>query len=408
MGKTLTKIALISDIHFGDDAYIKEYAAPDTKLNGKMSTRPNHTSTAIEIMKAQGVQYLFIAGDLTSKGSPVEYHYVKNKIDEIASGAGIDKSNVIWCCGNHDNDWCISDLDRDYKKYCEGIQSAAKKGYESISSAVLDLYLHQELMDPCDVPSTGVYMDERIIVFVLNSSVECVRKKAVEHGKITEGQMDWFRREASKYKDDKRWKIVLLHHHPFSYPYPIQVDDLSQLSDGSELCEVIGKNGINLVLHGHRHHPVCKTTLENGWENAVTFICSGSFAVKPTERMDGEIPNTFHILELSDNVGELVMLSYEYGSSCGWKEIAGERTDVIAVDRIMHLGKNITKADIKSDLKKLIGQVDNYKIIESEHYPESVKYSSIATVRGVIKECEAEEHCRIKMDGAEMTIKKKK
>ena len=71
----------------------------------------------------------------------------------------------------------------------------------------------------------------------------------------------------------------MLHHHPFNYPYPTLGRDISLLDEGAELLDISGKAGINLICHGHRHHPKAHNEQRDDWKNAITFICAGSFSV---------------------------------------------------------------------------------------------------------------------------------
>ena len=93
----MIRIALISDIHFGKDARSKEYALPEQNINGEIKNAVLLTESAINVLKKQRIDYLFISGDLTSIGSPVEFYYCEKKINEIVEAVGISKEHVIWC-----------------------------------------------------------------------------------------------------------------------------------------------------------------------------------------------------------------------------------------------------------------------------------------------------------------------
>ena len=48
------------------------------------------------------------------------------------------------------------------------------------------------------------------------------------------------------------FRVVLLHHPP-------RVEDekwRKRLTDGNELCDILGRDGAELVLHGHSHRPI--------------------------------------------------------------------------------------------------------------------------------------------------------
>ena len=393
----MIKIALISDIHFGKDARSNEYALPKQNINGEVKNAVSLTKSAINVLKNQRIDYLFISGDLTSTGSPVEFYYCEKRINEIVEAVGICKEHVIWCTGNHDNDWSISELGDKYQTQNLDVITVAKDRYGALAGAIADYTFGYKNIDKSSVlPSSGIYEDDNLIVFVLNSSSKCIRPEIIEHGSLTPAQLDWLRKLLKKYESDQRWKIVMLHHHPFNYAFPYPSLDVSQLEEGSEMCDLAGKNGVNLVIHGHRHHPRCKTTIENDWNNPVSFICGGSFSVCEHYRNEGEIPNTFHILELSDEVGKLKLFSYEYCTSKGWKEVDKYR-DAIPLDKVMYLGQIFNEEDTLKALSKMVKNTNGTKIYEWNELDDSIKYKSSNMLETIIDKVAERESCDIKL-----------
>lgn len=383
----MTRIALISDIHFGKDARTKEFSLPDAVLNGEIKNAPSLSKGAIEIIRKMQAEFLFVAGDMTSVGSPAEYHFCERKILEIADEARIDSDHVIWCVGNHDNDWSISGLTKQYAGHDESIQKIMSDKYGEMASFVAQINMTSvpKFESTGPVPVSGIYSFDNMIVFVLNSSSECVQKEIIEHGSLTKEQLTWLEKELKKYTYDRRWKIVLMHHHPFNYAYPGSCFDVSQLEEGSEFCEIVGKNGVNLVLHGHRHHPRCVTKMENEWCGAVSFVCSGSFSVGEDQRWAGAIPNTLHIMELQDRVGELVMYSYEYSIGTGWQPINLNRPEV-PLDHKMYLGKTFQAEQINVAIKNIFEGINDSRYLEWTELGEPLRYISSNRVKELIKE----------------------
>ncbi len=407
----MIRIALISDIHFGKDARSGEYALPGQSINGETTNAVLLTESAVQVMKEQEIDYLFISGDLTSVGSPVEFYYCQKKIDEIVGGAGISNERVIWCSGNHDNDWSIAGLGDKYgtkeeeesnkeltKVACDReLVEIAKEKYDELAGSIADRNMNYKNLSKRGIlPSSGIYEDNDIVVFVLNSSSKCVRKDVIEHGSLTIEQLEWLEKNLVDYKDDSRWKILMLHHHPIDYPYPYPSLDISKLEEGSELCKLVGENGIDIVIHGHRHHPRCKTTTESDWSKPVSFICGGSFSVSEHYRNKGEIPNTLHILELSDNVGLLKLYSYEYCTSKGWVRVM-EYRDAVPLDRIMYLGKVFTDSETKDELANLVKKTKETGIYKWDELNDSIKYKSSTILKRIAAEVAEKEACEIKV-----------
>ncbi|WP_305141006.1 hypothetical protein [Acutalibacter muris] len=87
----MLKLALISDIHFGELASSNEFVVPGQTAKGETMGAVSMSDSLIKILKDNVVQYLFICGDLTSLARPQEFYYCAQKILAIADGAGISE-----------------------------------------------------------------------------------------------------------------------------------------------------------------------------------------------------------------------------------------------------------------------------------------------------------------------------
>ncbi len=382
----MIKIAFFSDIHFGKDGR-GDFTIPNTDTAlGKLSTEREMGAGLISSLKELEPEYLFIAGDLTSVGSPEEYYYCEQKIIDIAKQAGIDTNKIIWCTGNHDNDWSVSKLYDRYKNgRNEDIKRIAIKKYASIATSVVEKNI--EILpwaseEGC-FPASGVYQDCNMIVFILNSATTCLHDNNVDHGEITKEQLQWLEERTKQFETDRRWKIVLLHHHPFNYPYPQIGVDFSLLSDGSEFLEIIGKGGVQLVLHGHRHHPRCKTHNESNWKNPITFICAGSLSVCEKQRVDGDIPNTYHLIELDEEVGLLRLRSFEYLPGSGWAPVT-TRGGTVPIDPVMKLGKIVDNDAISMAIESIADTSDPVISLDWDELDERLQYRPCSEINELI------------------------
>jgi len=106
----MTRIALISDIHFGQFSRTTEFSVPGERIKDENTGGEPLKESTISLLKNEGITYLCIAGDLTSLGSPQEFVYCEEMILDIAEQLGIQKSNILLGLGNHDIDWNISEL----------------------------------------------------------------------------------------------------------------------------------------------------------------------------------------------------------------------------------------------------------------------------------------------------------
>lgn len=382
----MKKIALISDIHFGELARTREFAVPGYPVKGETTGEVSLTDSLVEKLRSEGVEYLFISGDLTSRATPQEFRYCIEKIKEIVSRAEIPENNIVWAIGNHDIDWKITEI---FEKYTEELKTNkdllqfVEDCYRLSAIASTEIKT-KALPNPStagDLPLSGIYETDEFIVFILNSALYSTHNQTIKHGKLSTKQLDWFREHAKKLKDDSRWKIVLMHHHPHTYPFPTITHDITAIEDGPEFMEIAGDVGIHLILHGHRHHPKAITQDETGWSHPITLICAGSLAVNSDERKD--IPNTFHVIELTDVVGTCKLHSYEYSASEGWKQIQARKE--APLDYEMYFGKNFNKAQIESEARRLWDSHAIGKPIKVSELPEALKFCSHEKIEDVLE-----------------------
>lgn len=383
----MLKLALISDIHFGEMATTNEFVVPGQTAKGETAGAVSMSESLIQTLKENEVQYLFVCGDLTSRAKPQEFHYCAEKILSIANEAGIPAENIVWGIGNHDVDWNITKLAEGYKNENSEICDIAGNVYRllAVNAAA---YAAGRIPIPREkgpAPMTGVVEAEGFVAFVLNSALYCTHDQEFPHGKLGEEQLTWFRSTAKKYIADGRWKIVLMHHHPHNYAFHTPVADTSALEDGSEFVEIAAENGVQLVLHGHRHHPRAVTRHETDWDNPITFICAGSLSVNSDHRSQGAIPNTFHIVELTDTRGILTLFNFEYSLSEGWRPLSQNRPET-PLDAKMKLGKTATVEAVESKIKALGNFDGDNRILRWDDLDEDLQFKRHAVINDKMNE----------------------
>jgi len=363
------RIALIGDLHFGKLSVTNEFSivgeALEDVTNGGVPLRAGFE----ELIKDKELEFLFVAGDLTSSGSPIEYSKCIEMLYSMATTAGISNENVILSVGNHDVDRQISKIPDEIKK----IQGATypikevEQFYQRIAASHGQYHAtHLRFTVPGPVPFSGVLEKENVIIFTLNSGWLCSHQQEHKHGKLESAQLQWFREKATTYEADSRWKIVLLHHHPFSYPHPNPSRDVSILEEGADFVEIAGSMGINLVCHGHRHHPKAYNESRDGWKNPVTFLCAGSFSVNARHRSSGAIPNVFHVLELLEEASKktVIVHSYQYSICDGWVPIANNCSET-PIDHIMVFERYYGTDEVKSILQGLLPSTEPFLLLPS-------------------------------------------
>lgn len=379
-------VALLSDIHFGKFSRTKEFSVPSESIDDETRGAPSLQNGLIEILKDKKVEYIFIAGDLTSIGSPQEFYFCEKKILEISDAVGVPKENVIVGLGNHDVDWNVSSLCKKYESNQNDVIELIREKYQ-IAAANMAVTNLERLTVPDiygPVPYSGVVEKDKFVIFVLNTGWLCSHDQEYPHGKLSKNQINWFDDKTMKYKDDQRTKIVLMHHHPILYSYPNPTPDISMIEEGCELIDIAGKRGINLILHGHRHHPTVKTQMESDWKNPITFICAGSLSVNSKHRGYGEIPNTVHIINFDNAPQEFILYNYEYSCAEGWHPLDKDSPNT-PLDKEMWLGKIFSDEDVKSEILKFTQGHDMVRLEWSDLPPE-LKHMRCKKLNDVFKE----------------------
>ena len=312
---------LISDIHFGPSAFSADFALKDALPKHEISGAAPMKKSLIEALSGKSISLLLASGDLSSTGSPSELRQCSKTVIEIGSSLGIQEENIVFTFGNHDVDWKISSLATKE----EGNKDPL---YKTVAAEISGIFVKNPAPSTSGpVPGCAVYERDNFILITANTGYYCSHAQEYQHGILGREQLNWLQTSFSKISgEDLRWRILLLHHHPQKYSFPTPTEDISCLEECSELIDLIGKSKVDIVCHGHRHHPYLRTMTFTGWIAPVTFLCAGSLAVNEVERRLGEIPNTCHVvnLESRENNGPAIgyVLTYKYTTSKGWTPVS--------------------------------------------------------------------------------------
>lgn len=309
-------ILILSDVHYGDLAHL------DTFGKSGVSSDENFFAIAKEVVSSlnRKVDFIFVLGDLTSRGSPGEFQDFYRFLSILRNQLKLDESQVFITYGNHDVDWSISKLKTSppehHTAYCVAAANIgglfAPPGKYTFNGPVV---------------GCGIAHLDGIDLISLNSGIECYNSQEIKHGRLGTTQFEWLKNKLRQNLRSDTTKVVILHHHLISLPYSKPVFDLSALEEGSNVLEILGNCGIDIVMHGHRHHPIIHTVSSSEWKKPITFFCAGSFGVSAHERADGRLPNTFHVVSFPSHSGkqnlEGNIETFELNSSSEWIPLVG-------------------------------------------------------------------------------------
>lgn len=392
----MTTFALLSDLHFGKFSQTSEFATSGEKIDEETNGGVSLKDGIIELLQKEMVTHLLITGDLSSTGSPHEFICCQNQIHAIADSSQINRKNIFWCLGNHDIDWRITRLAENYRDgYSADFPfSAIGNLYTKIAAYAPQQSMIEVNMPTCNgiAPFSGVTEIEDTIIFTLNSGWCSSHNQEYKHGKLTLDQLNWFRQNAIKYKGNPKFKIVLLHHHPFNYQYPYPGIDISTLEEGPEFINICGLNGINLVCHGHRHHPRVKTMKENGWQYPITFLCAGSTSVNSIYRLAGQIPNVFHIISVSPHDKDILLKNFQFSIADGWIPVRKNCAET-PIDSEMYLGHIFDEQEKLISIHELSNSNEEYHLMPKWHnLPQTLRFISHGELNKLLREHLIETH----------------
>ena len=383
----MTRVAVFSDIHFGQMARTHFFTAPGEMIKGNSRGEVPLGEGLISLMKELMPEYIFIAGDLTSAAEPQEFYYCEKKILEIADQVGVNRDKIICCTGNHDVDWQISKLFNNTKglfEHEEIVIECRKEKYQKIAASVANVCF-EELKSPegGPAPFSGIYESIDFVAFILNTSLNCGPNLKYSHGELTEVQLKWLEKQLDCYNQDERKKIVLMHHHPFNYPYPTLSEDISQIKEGADFVELAELKGIDLVIHGHRHHPKVKT-VSTGGRSVVTYFCAGSLSVNAEHRSDGDIPNTVHFIDIDKEKDYFVLHNYSYSGTEGWYKT--RNSNATPLDDTMMVGKVFTAEQCRKSLMQYKNTHDKPIKLEWEKLDEAIRFMTYVDAMKLLNE----------------------
>lgn len=397
------KFLILSDIHFGKLTAFPQMAVENQKFLHPIKDAVPMTENLIETVKRLGrlPDAILVLGDLTSIASPAEFVGSQKFVKSVASMLGINEKMVFFTFGNHDVDWRVCSLGKEAGGFHQD------GNYNAVASAIGGLFVPNPaglLNGP--VSGCGVFEHDDFSLFIANSGHQCISDQDYRHGKLGLEQLRWLESEFAKPTRGKKWRVLMVHHHPFNYPYPTLTGDISTMEEGAELIALVGEHKIDVVCHGHRHHPKVRTLFENSWKQPATFFCAGSFGVQESERNHGQIPNLFHLLSLNQRLqnggcfGSIQ--TFEYAASEGWRAIRNMKETPL--DHVQWFGTLMTEEEFRIQLTEFLrlqandvinGSKSTVMLPPHQELPVEFRCYSMQILNEMLKKLASEVNCKI-------------
>lgn len=208
---------------------------------------PDFLSTLVADMKNRGFDHLAVTGDLVNLGLPDEYGLARRFLESLGA-----PDRVSMVPGNHDayvRGTALLHLDM-WKDYIAGDESAERA---NVSGAAFP------------------YLRRRGDLAIIGLSTAIPTAPFLATGKLGKAQLLEFEHLLKAMKEENRFRVVLIHHPPAGRHSPHEV-----LTDAKAFCAVIGREGAELVLHGHKHKAMMQKIAGPGGNVNVIGVPSAS------------------------------------------------------------------------------------------------------------------------------------
>jgi 3',5'-cyclic AMP phosphodiesterase CpdA len=279
------RIVHVSDLHFVNGKALNALKSCSSGVHG-------HDLNVLPALKSEvgtlKPDFIVSTGDQTTFGDQTSLTACRAFLEQLASESEVPLDRLYCIPGNHD-------VLLHY--YCGFFSS--KRNYEKIFGSV-------KVADYKEVAGN------KVAFFSFDSTLE--RKSGMfwplvgSRGKISPQSFNDFN-SGRRQKHDLReyFKIALIHHHPLPIPFKTHPEDieLTTMVNGGSFIAHMQESGINLILHGHEHHPYsCQYCYEPNGDDIVV-AAAGSAA------QEGTVTNSFNYLEIVPGIS-VTIRRYNY------------------------------------------------------------------------------------------------
>lgn len=281
----MIRIAVLSDIHAHSTASLNDGESPPSyaEISAPESPGANPFAALEELIALEGLEadVLVSGGDMGDKATPGAIQYAWDRIRRLSPL--LNAKILIAATGNHDMDSrAINSFDA--KAVLQG----------------LDSYPFEDHLLNNEYWANNVVVQEELgfRTVLLNSSAYHGYANEWQHGRVSERTREYLKKRLRETKD--YGLNILVTHHQVCKQGSIDLEDKSEMQDGTALLEDLGSGefGSWLIIHGHRHWPSIGHA--SGGRGAPLVFSAGSFSAVLWKELQGHARNQFYILELEE------------------------------------------------------------------------------------------------------------
>ena len=299
------RLAHISDVHLAPlpQPTWEELASKritgylNWKLNRKGAMQSGALEGLLSHMKSSNPDHIVVTGDLVNLALEREISNARDWLEELGP---VNDVSVI--PGNHD-------------AYVPGALNAVIKSWRPYMTG-------DEQSDLVQFP----YMRLRGDIAIIGLNSGCATLPFIATGKFDEKQARHCELLLNEAKQCQNFRVILIHHPPFE-----NATTWSKRLIGSErFREMIKRQGVELVLHGHTHIDSFKWI--EGPDNDVAVVGVPSASAAPHGHLDNKHSRPgarYNLFEISGKAGKWNCLMNEHGYADSAESITRIRKQVI-------------------------------------------------------------------------------
>jgi len=380
-------LAVISDLHIGDQARSRELCPPAIA-----TARPDEPFLKhfIDFVASEHLtpDLLIIPGDVSAHAHPAEYSHAAGLIDNIVDALHLSRAQLILTPGNHDVDWAIqSAYPGDHTLYSRDQRYATMRH----EKWYFDSLLRRGLRHLCEPPYFVVIDDPTVFAVVYNSAHEDGPQVENHPGSIdTDILLAMEAAVSETFTEPDRARLFIMHHHLFPYAEPDGKFEFSAIQRADLLQEFLENHRFDIVIHGHKHFPRLNSYEINN-RHRFTVFGSGSFSAFLNDDWADTLLNQFHIITITGRNTRTQTIhgnvrSWAYTRSRSWIPSDPDK----GIHHLAPFGANIEYASLRHTLQDTIAvHVRKVRYIEWESiiasHPEFESVDS-RTVMQVLRE----------------------
>ena len=294
------KLAHISDVHLGPLPPVLPWQLANKRITGYLNWKLNRRSQmGIDVlaplvahMKASNPDHIIVSGDLTNLALPSEINRMEQWLRDLG-----DPGFVSATLGNHD-------------AYVPGAARACQRSWAPYMRGDGET----DVPGPDAAPVQSPYRRDRgdVAMIIANSGVATL--PFIAGGWLGKRQISHAANLIRLARADGKQIVFVVHHPPFQGATPF----VKKLFDDAALRQMLARNGVDLVLHGHTHLDTLAFIDGPGKPIPVVGVASASQSPTAAGEPHGHKPAAQYNLLTFEKAGQPIVLErigYRHGET---------------------------------------------------------------------------------------------